>query len=52
MPFMPEVANGMIFFPDRSYCSRNVLMIVGAIYHHIRIIKLVSYKIILYLSVF
>ena len=28
-----EVKNGITVLPVKSYCSRNVLMIVGAIYH-------------------
>ena len=31
----PEVARGMIFCPWNLYCSRNVLIIVGATYHQI-----------------
>ena len=34
-PLPPEVANSTIFLPEKSYCSRNVLMIVGATYHQI-----------------
>ena len=33
MPLPPEVANGIIVFPVKSYCSRKELIMVGAIYH-------------------
>lgn len=35
MPLPPEVASGIIVLPARSYCSKNVLIIVGATYHQI-----------------
>lgn len=33
MPLPPEVAKGISVLPVRSYCSRKVLMMVGATYH-------------------
>lgn len=35
IPLPPEVANGTMVFPVRSWLSRKVLMIVGATYHQI-----------------
>ena len=35
IPLPPEVAKGITVFPFRSYCSRNVLIMVGATYHQI-----------------
>ena len=32
-PLPPDVANRMIFLPEKSYFSKNVLIIVGATYH-------------------
>ena len=34
-PLPPEVANRMMVFPAKSWLSRNVLIIVGAVYHQI-----------------
>ena len=32
-PLPPDVANKIIFLPEKSYFSKNVLIIVGATYH-------------------
>lgn len=34
-PLLPEVANRVIVLLEKSYVSRNVLIIVGATYHQI-----------------
>ena len=34
MPEPPDVQNALIVFPLKSTLSMNVLMIVGAVYHH------------------
>ncbi len=35
IPLPPEVANGITVLPEKSYCSRNVSIMVGATYHQI-----------------
>ena len=34
-PLLPDVANSVIVLLEKSYASRNVLIIVGATYHQI-----------------
>ena len=34
-PLLPDVANSVIILLEKSYASRNVLIIVGATYHQI-----------------
>lgn len=34
-PLLPEVANRVIVLLEKSYASKNVLIIVGATYHQI-----------------
>lgn len=34
-PLLPDVANRVIVLLEKSYASRNVLIIVGATYHQI-----------------